>query len=82
MIIDYVTESTGVSIEEITSLSQLRTVCDARGLLCAALSRYSDMEFKDLLRFVDRTDNAVSSLIVKARKGESWKRFCEEVKKW
>ena len=76
-VIEIVEEFTGIRFSEMIGISQVRNVSKARGLLCAALSRYNGMEFADLLMLVNRTENAVSCLIIGARKTKEWKDLTE-----
>lgn len=78
-VIDFVCLFVDIEEDELRGSSSYRLTSTARGLLCEALIRFSDMKFLDVCSYIGRSYNAVVSITGRVRRTEEWKKLSSEI---
>lgn len=78
-VIDLVCLFVGFTEDELRGSSSSKPISTARGLLCEALIRFSDMDFSDVCLYVGRSYNAITSITGRIRKTKEWKELSSEI---
>lgn len=68
---DYLQES----VDDLLSTKRESEVSRCRAILVHALVRHSELDFKDICKFIGRTANTVAGLSTRGRKQLEWKKI-------